>query len=212
MRAATAATATSAVASRGTDRHQGPWLFSGAGPPGPSEPPDPPGPSGPTGPLGGSRRWWGRRPLLPARERTGGRPGGAFRRRRSPGGLRGHGLSFQGGVRSLPTIVCAVRVVPASRECHGCRMSRTARSPSSGGSAGAWPGALVAVVAAFAVMTAVAAAGLGCSRRGRSAGRRVPPCDRRGRRDGGRMVRSRCRATPVSWRGRTRPCRCCRSR
>ncbi|WP_374772623.1 streptophobe family protein [Streptomyces sp. NBC_01310] len=42
-------------------------------------------------------------------------------------------------------------------------MSRTARSPSSGGSAGAWPGALVAVVAAFAVMTAVAAAGLGCA-------------------------------------------------
>ncbi|MFD6974575.1 streptophobe family protein [Streptomyces sp. NPDC059979] len=42
-------------------------------------------------------------------------------------------------------------------------MSRTARSPSSGGSAGAWPGALVAVVAAFAVMTAVAAAGLACA-------------------------------------------------
>ncbi|MEU9236341.1 streptophobe family protein [Streptomyces subrutilus] len=39
-------------------------------------------------------------------------------------------------------------------------MSQTTRSPSSGGSAGAWRDALVAVVAAFAVMAAVAAAGL----------------------------------------------------
>ncbi|MGW7439732.1 streptophobe family protein [Streptomyces sp. NPDC054849] len=42
-------------------------------------------------------------------------------------------------------------------------MNRTAGSPSSGRSTGAWRGALVAVVAAFAVMTAVAAAGLACA-------------------------------------------------
>ncbi|UUU43490.1 streptophobe family protein [Streptomyces sp. NBC_00162] len=42
-------------------------------------------------------------------------------------------------------------------------MSQTPRSPSSGGSAGAWRDALVAVVAAFAVMTAVASAGLACA-------------------------------------------------
>ncbi|MGR4879717.1 streptophobe family protein [Streptomyces sp. LARHCF249] len=39
-------------------------------------------------------------------------------------------------------------------------MSQTPRSPSSRGSAGAWRDALLAVVAAFAVMAAVAAAGL----------------------------------------------------
>ncbi|MEU9162098.1 streptophobe family protein [Streptomyces sp. NPDC048424] len=42
-------------------------------------------------------------------------------------------------------------------------MSRIPRSPSSGGSARAWRDALVAVVAGFAVMTVVAAAGLACA-------------------------------------------------
>ncbi|MFF4427918.1 streptophobe family protein [Streptomyces sp. NPDC001513] len=42
-------------------------------------------------------------------------------------------------------------------------MSRIPRSPSSGVSARAWRDALVAVVAGFAVMTAVAAAGLACA-------------------------------------------------
>ncbi|MFE0577207.1 streptophobe family protein [Streptomyces sp. NPDC058874] len=42
-------------------------------------------------------------------------------------------------------------------------MSQTARSASSGGSARAWRDALVAVVAGFAAMVAIAAAGLACA-------------------------------------------------
>lgn len=102
MRAATAATATSAVASRGTDRHQGPWLFSGAGPPGPSEPPDPPGPSGPTGPLGGAGGGGGGGPCCPPESGPEGGPVG-----RSDDGGRPEG--------------CVVTGSPSKEECVPCR-------------------------------------------------------------------------------------------
>lgn len=66
-----------------------------------------------------------------------------------------------GFIALLRTIVCAVPVVPASRGCHRCRVTSPS-SPSSPpvGSARAWRDALVAVVAGFAAMTALAVAGL----------------------------------------------------
>lgn len=59
--------------------------------------------------------------------------------------------------------MCVRPVVPASRGCHGERVSRTAPKASEHASPRAWRDALVAVVAGFAVMTALAAAGLACA-------------------------------------------------
>ncbi len=100
-RAATAATATSAVASRGTatvtDRHQGP--FAGPGPPGPSAPPDPPDAPAPPGGAGGGG---GGGPCCPPESGPDGGPVG-----RSDDGGRPEG--------------CVVTGSPSKEECVPCR-------------------------------------------------------------------------------------------
>lgn len=59
--------------------------------------------------------------------------------------------------------MCVLPVVPASRGCHGERVIRSSSGTSAHTSTGAWRDALVAALAGFVVMTAVAAAGLACA-------------------------------------------------
>lgn len=59
--------------------------------------------------------------------------------------------------------MCVLPVVPASRGCHGERVIRSSVRTSEHASPKAWRDALVAALAGFAVMTAVAAAGLACA-------------------------------------------------